>query len=121
MTPLAFTSTVGVDDMKPMTAGELGLFDVTGDPNMLVHELRSTSGGEGEVWAAVVSIDPCSFTYTFAGDETVHVLGGKATVIVERSLSVELSAGVIASFRRGTRSQWTIHRQLREFAVLTQA
>lgn len=120
MTPLAFTSTIDSVDLVPMSADDLGLVDVSGDPNLMVHELRSTTGDAGNVWAAVVTVDPCSFSYTFAGDETVHVLEGEATVVVDGTQSVTLSAGVIASFRRGTRSHWTIRRRLREFAVLTE-
>jgi uncharacterized cupin superfamily protein len=119
VTSLAFTSTVDVD-LQPRAADEIGLVDVTGDANLMVHELRSTNGAEGSVWAAVVTVDPCSFSYDFAGDETLHVLEGEATVVVDGSLSVELSAGVIASFRRGTRSHWTIHSHFREFAVVTE-
>jgi uncharacterized cupin superfamily protein len=119
MTALAFTSTVNHGDLQPMGADQLGLLDVAGDPNIMVHELRSTSGAEGDLWAAVVSVDPCSFSYAFDKDETLHVLEGEATVVVDATQSFELSAGVIASFRKGTRSHWTIHRRLLEFAVLS--
>lgn len=119
MTPLAFASRIDAGDLQPVSADELGLDDVAGQPNMMVHELRSTTGDAGNVWAAVVTVDPCSFSYVFAGDETLHILEGRATVELHESESVELSAGVIASFRKGTRSRWTVHSCLREFAVLT--
>lgn len=119
MIPLAFTSSVDVCDLEPISADELGLENVVGNPNMMAHELRSTTGDAGNVWAAVVTVEPCSFSYVFAGDETVHVLEGRATVELPGADSIELSAGVVASFLKGTRSRWTVHSRLREFAVLT--
>lgn len=119
MTPLAFASRVDAGDLQPLSADELGLDDVVGQPNMMVHQLRSTTGDAGNVWAAVVMVEPCSFSYVFAGDETVHILEGRATVELNDSEPVELSAGVIASFRKGTSSRWTVHSRMREFAVLT--
>lgn len=110
-----------VDDprLEPATAEEIGLVDVSGDPRMLVHELRSTSDETGEVWAAVVTVEPCSFDYTFAGDETIHVLEGEATVELSNGQRIELRPGTIASFVRGADSRWQIRTRLREFAVLT--
>lgn len=112
-----------MDDERlvPMTAEEIGLANVVGDPGMLVHELRSTSGADGNVWAAVVTVEPCIFDYEFAGDETLHVLEGEAVVEVDGTQSVELRPGTIASFRKGTSSRWRIQQRLREFVVLTDA
>ncbi len=115
----AYTSTVDCRRLEPMTAEEIGLTNVTGDPHMLVHQLRSTSGELGDVWAAVVTLDPCSFDYTFAGDETIHVLEGEGTVELLDGQTVDLAPGTIASFAKGVSSHWRIHSRLREFAVLT--
>lgn len=117
----AYASTVDDERLVPMTAEEIGLANVVGDPGMLVHELRSTSGADGNVWAAVVTVEPCIFDYEFAGDETLHVLEGEAVVEVDGTQSVELRPGTIASFRKGTSSRWRIQQRLREFVVLTDA
>lgn len=117
----AYASTVHDGHLVPLLPEEIGLVEVCGDPNMLVHELRSTSGSNGNVWAAVVTIDPCAFKYTFAGDETIHVLNGEATVEVDETQTVELRPGTIASFRKGTSSRWRIQKSFREFVVLTDA
>lgn len=115
----AYTSTVDDQHLVPTTPEELGLVNVSGNPHMRVHELRSTEGADGNVWAAVVMVDPSAFEYTFAGDETIHVLEGEATVEVDGGQIIELRPGTIASFTKGTISRWQIHRQFREFAVLT--
>ncbi|BBX65523.1 hypothetical protein MSAS_46970 [Mycobacterium saskatchewanense] len=116
---LAYASSVDAQHLVSMTPEELGLVDVCGNPDMLVHELRSTSGPGGSVWAAVVTVFPCCFNYVFAGNETVLVLEGEATVEVGGTQIVELGPGTIASFTKGTKSRWRIHKRLREFAVLT--
>lgn len=114
-----YISTVDDKHLVPMTPEEIGLVNVSGNPNMCVHELRSTGGADGNVWAAVVTIDPSAFGYTFAGDETIHVLEGEATVEVDGRQTIALEPGTIASFTRGTTSRWQIQRKFREFAVLT--
>lgn len=114
-----YASTVDNPHLEPATAEEIGLMNVTGSPDMLVHQLRSTGGESGDVWAAVVTVSPCSFDYTFAGDETIHVLEGSATVTLSDGQIVELRPGTIASFVRGASSTWQIRSRLREFAVLT--
>lgn len=119
VTSAAYVSTIDNEHLVTMTPEEIGLVNVSGNPNMLVHELRSTSGSAGNVWAAVVTLDPCSFEYTYTGDETIHVLEGAATVEVDEAQTVELRPGTIASFSRGTRSRWRIQEKFREFAVLT--
>ena len=46
--------------------------------------------------------------YVFTGDETILVLEGEVEVDVEPSTKVRLRAGGIASFKKGTTSQWNI-------------
>jgi uncharacterized cupin superfamily protein len=46
--------------------------------------------------------------YVFTGDETIFVLEGEVEVDVEPSTKVRLRAGDIASFKKGTTSQWNI-------------
>lgn len=115
----AYVSRLDGGVLQPMSSEEIGLENVVGDPAMRVHELRSTTGHLGEVWAAVVTIEPCTFDYRFAGDETIHVLEGRATVELDGARAVELTPGTIASFSRGSSSRWHVLSRLREFAVLT--
>lgn len=55
----------------------------------------------------------------FAGDETGHVLEGRATVeLLESGERVELGPGDVYSFSKGTASRWTIHEDFRKVAVI---
>jgi uncharacterized cupin superfamily protein len=57
---------------------------------------------------------PGKFKWTFSYDETLVVVGGRATVELDTGQRVELSAGDMAFFGRGHDATWTVHQTLRK-------
>jgi len=62
------------------------------------------------VWACT----PGRFRWTFTYDETVVVVQGSATVVMDNGAEVSLTPGVMAFFERGQGSTWTIHENFRK-------
>lgn len=62
------------------------------------------------VWACT----PGRFRWLFTYDETVIVVQGSATVIMQSGQQVSLKPGVMAFFERGQASTWTIHENFRK-------
>jgi uncharacterized cupin superfamily protein len=84
-----------------------------------IHWLRQTSGGEGQLMTGVFTGTESKFSYTFAGDETFHVIEGSVTIEVEGGEEVKLGPGSIASFPKGAASIWTVHEPFRKFFVIS--
>jgi uncharacterized cupin superfamily protein len=80
---------------------------VHGEPAARVAWLRTSSGGEGVLYAGMFTAQPSTFVYRFAGDETFHVLDGELDVTLEGGEQVSLHPGDIVSFPKGARSTWT--------------
>ncbi len=116
-----FVANAHTRDFVPLTAEEAEFDAVEGELTMRVHELRNTTGPDGSVWAAIVTIEPVTIYYTFKGDETIHVLEGEVSVTVDDDRTVDLRAGDVASFKKGARSKWVVKTPFREFFVLTGA
>jgi len=62
------------------------------------------------VWACT----PGRFRWAFTYDETVVVVQGRATVVMDNGAEVSLTPGVLAFFERGQGSTWTIHENFRK-------
>jgi uncharacterized cupin superfamily protein len=62
------------------------------------------------VWACT----PGRFRWMYSYDETIVVVQGRATVLMDSGVEVSLSPGVMAFFARGQGSTWTIHENLRK-------
>ena len=62
------------------------------------------------VWACT----PGRFRWAFTYDETVVVVQGRATVVMDNGAEVSLTPGVMAFFARGQGSTWTIHENFRK-------
>lgn len=62
------------------------------------------------VWACT----PGRFRWEFTYDETVVVVQGRATVVMDSGAQVSLTPGVMAFFERGQGSTWTIHENFRK-------
>lgn len=91
---------------------------VEGSARAGMHVLRESRTARGaQLIAGVWESQPCKLELTFEGDETVHVLSGRANVEVE-GRTVELTQGTIASFATGERARWTILEPFRQFFVL---
>jgi uncharacterized cupin superfamily protein len=90
-----------------------------GDPAARVAWLRTTSGGDGVLYAGMFTAQPSAFVYRFTGDETFHVLDGELDIALDNGEQVALLPGAIASFPKGATSTWTIHAPLRKFFVIS--
>lgn len=85
------------------------------------HCLRST-GSQGNAHEACLwrTDAPARYDYLFPGDESFCVLEGSVTIeLVETGERVELKAGEIASFDKGTRSVWTFSEPFKKFTVIS--
>ncbi len=86
------------------------------------HELRTRgsdgSGHEACLWRTDA---PARYEYFFSGDESFYVLEGSVTIeLTDTGERVELKAGDIASFARGTRSVWTFNERFKKFTVISE-
>jgi uncharacterized cupin superfamily protein len=116
-----FTGNVRGTDFVRLTAEDAEFEAVEGELDMRFLELRNTTGPDGSVWAGIVTIEPVTIHYTFKGHETIHVLEGEVSIAVDGRTPLDLRAGDVASFIKGSRSTWEIKSALREFFVLTGA
>jgi uncharacterized protein len=57
---------------------------------------------------------PGRFRWNFSYDETLVVLAGSATVLLENGEEVSFGAGDMVFFARGQWSTWTIHQTVRK-------
>ena len=57
---------------------------------------------------------PGSFRWNWSYDETIVVVSGRATVVLDDGRRVELNPGDMAFFERGQGSVWTIHAPFRK-------
>lgn len=54
------------------------------------------------------------------GDESGYVIRGSATIeLIDTGEEVELKAGDLYSFKKGTLTRWTIHESFEKFVVVT--
>lgn len=85
------------------------------------HVLRSQGYHDNEHAASLWRTDaPARYEYLFEGDESFYVLKGSVTIELEATgESVELEAGDIASFAKGTRSTWTFTEAFEKFTVIS--
>jgi uncharacterized cupin superfamily protein len=85
------------------------------------HELRNEGSHGNQHQACLWRTDaPARYEYFFDGDESFYVLEGSVTIeLVERGERVELKAGDIASFPKGTRSVWTFSEPFKKFTVIS--
>ena len=108
-----------VDDWAPFThptpdGGEATFGEIswirqggTGGGTLLVCLWRQTTPATSPLYDFV------------AGDESGHILEGRVTVeLVETGEQVELAAGDVYSFAKGTLSRWTVHEPVLKVAVI---
>jgi len=61
-----------------------------------------------------------SFEYLFAGDESFLIVSGHVRIeLKEGGGTIDLRAGDVASFPKGTRSVWTIVERVKKFTVVS--
>lgn len=95
------------------------VFLVEGRPFGEVHWLRTTSGGEGQLYAGLWRHSVGEFDYQFPGDETFHMLEGHVRITVEGGPVLELRAGDLVSFPKGAKSHWSILESMQKFFVIS--
>ncbi len=82
--------------------------------------LRRRADGGWSHTAMLWRCDPMSFDYDFPGDESFLVLSGSVRIeLKDGEETIELRAGDVASFPKGTRSVWTIVEPLEKFTVVS--
>jgi uncharacterized cupin superfamily protein len=115
-TDMIHHDSIDTGDYEPFDGFEAVL---GGEPAARVAWLRTSSGGDGVLYAGMLTAQPATFVYRFAGDETFHVLDGELDVTLEGGERVSLRPGDIESFPRGARSTWTLHAPFRKFFVIS--
>lgn len=104
------------DDYEPFNGFDAVL---EGDPAAAVAWLRTTSAGAGVLYTGMFVAAPSRFRYTFAADESFHLLEGKVDIALDGGPSVHLTAGDIVSFPKGAQSTWTVTAALKKFFVIS--
>ncbi len=85
------------------------------------HVLRSEGSHGNEHEASVWRTDaPARHEYLFDGDESFYVIEGSVAIdLVATGEHIELEAGDLASFTKGTRSIWTFSEPFKKFTVIS--
>jgi uncharacterized cupin superfamily protein len=85
------------------------------------HELRNEGSHGNEHEACLWRTDaPARYEYFFTGDESFYVLEGSVRIeLLETGEGIELGAGDIASFPKGTQSVWTFTEPFKKFTVIS--
>ena len=85
------------------------------------HELMGEGSHGNEHEACLWRTDaPARYEYFFAGDESFYVLEGSVSIeLLDTGDVVDLKAGDIASFPKGTRSLWTFSEPFKKFTVIS--
>jgi len=90
-----------------------------GTPSAKVQWLRTSTEGEGQLYAGLFMCDPCGVEDELLGDESVYMIEGRMTVEVIGGESVSLKAGDVASFPKGTKTVCHVHEPIKKFFVIS--
>ena len=111
-------STVNTPLWEPMPLDEPGM--LVGDPMPKVHWLKKNEKGEPTYLAGLWYVQPAKFRWLFFGNETFHVIEGRATITTDDGSTVEVKAGDILSFPMNTPSVWEVTEPLKKVFVIAQ-
>ena len=82
--------------------------------------LRRRADGGWSQTAMLWRCPPMSFEYNFPGDESFLVVTGLVRITLgDGGEAIELRAGDVASFPKGTRSTWTVVEPIVKFTVVS--
>ena len=88
-----------------------------GEEHVLASEGLQGAAHEASLWRTDA---PARYEYCCAGDESFYVLEGSVTIdLVATGERVQLRAGDVASFPKGTRSVWTFSEPFKKFTVIS--
>jgi uncharacterized cupin superfamily protein len=90
-----------------------------GDPAPKVHWLKKNEKGEPTYLTGLWLVQPSKFRWLFFGNETFHVLEGRAIITVDDGASVEVKPGDIISFPINTPSVWEVLEPLKKVFVIS--
>lgn len=113
---------MAIEDRIPVTNVSTQAYEpflVEGQNFGEVHWLRTTSGGDGQLFAGLWKHGVGTFDYVFPGDETFHVLEGNVHIAVQSGPTVDLKPGDVVSFTKGQASTWTITSPMKKFFVIS--
>jgi len=91
-----------------------------GDPAPRVHWLKKNEKGDPTYLTGLWHVQPAKFRWLFFGNETFHVLEGRATITIDDGASVEVKPGDLLSFPMDTPSVWVVHEAVKKFFVISQ-
>ncbi len=111
--------------MKAMTVPKVRISDAALDPWPLPADWVEagspqasgtvlSKSADSRIVRGVWACTPGRFRWAFTYDETVVVVQGRATVVMESGQEISLEPGVMAFFGRGQTSTWTIHEDFRK-------
>ena len=90
-----------------------------GDPAPKVHWLKKNEKGDPTYLTGLWHVQPAKFRWLFFGNETFHVLEGRATITVDDGTAVTVGPGDIISFPINTPSVWQVHEPLKKMFVIS--
>jgi uncharacterized cupin superfamily protein len=110
-------STVNTSFWEPMPLDTPDMLE--GDPEPRVHWLKKNEKGDPTYLAGLWLVKPAKFRWLFFGNETFHVLEGRAVITIDDGTSVEVKPGDIISFPMNTPSTWEVKETLKKMFVIS--
>ena len=113
--PETSTTDAGSWESSPLPPAQI----LDGDPAPRVHWLHRSGAGEPVHKSGLWEVQPARFRWIFSGNESFHVLSGRATIVTDDGVRVEVAPGDLAFFPAGTHSIWTVAEPLRKFFAIS--
>jgi uncharacterized cupin superfamily protein len=108
-TQSAFTARLDPSLREPFEVGEVQWLRRPGDGDR--------PGLMAGFWTVTPEEMPPATPHEFPFDETIYVVEGAMRIEIEGGETLELAEGDTASFNKGAKVAWTIHRPVTEFFV----
>ena len=102
-------------DWQTMTLPAYDLLD--GDPQIRVHWLKQTRANEPSYGSGLRRLQPAKFRWLFAGNESLHIMAGRATITTDDGTITEIAVGDLVFFPMNTPSVWQVQEELTLFFV----